>query len=153
MHPNCPRGTGEGWGSLPEHCYTIGPDMARQQPLDRPHGLDGRGLTLWRKVLSEFELDAAELAVLGQAARTLTLIDQLDAEVDAAGPVDDEGRPHRALAEVRQLRLTLGRLLGQLDLEDDGVMSPTQARARKAAAARWGHRDELERRRAAGRGA
>ena len=130
-----------------------GPQMPRQQPLDRPHGLDGRGLMLWRKVVADYELEPAELVVLGQAARTLTLIDQLDVAVDRDGLLDVEGRVHRAVAEARAQRLVLGRLLSQLDLADDdaALVSPATARARKAAAARWGHRDDLEaRRRSAG---
>lgn len=49
-------------------------------------------------------------------------------------------RIHPAVAELRQSRLALGRLLGQLDLPDengDALPTPTQARARTAAQARW----------------
>lgn len=129
--------------------------MARQRKLDAEHGLDGRGLALWRKVVADYELEPAELVVLGQACRLLTVVDQLDAAVDRAGPVSVEGRPHPALVEARQARLALGRLLAQLDLDDDTaeLVSPTTARARKAAAARWGHRDDLEARRRGSRGA
>lgn len=49
-------------------------------------------------------------------------------------------RAHPALAELRQARTTLGRLLSQLDLPDeDGhtLPSPTTAKARRAAQVRW----------------
>ena len=82
--------------------------------------------------------------LLEECCRTLDDLDALRKAVDAEG-VTVEGsarqpRAHPALVELRQQRVALGRLLSQLALPDDtgeALPSLTEARARRAAEARW----------------
>lgn len=71
-------------------------------------------------MLSRFELDPHELTVLEPAARTADLIADLQAVLDAEGPMVP-GRPHPAAVELRMQRLTLGRLLAglRIPVEDE----------------------------------
>jgi P27 family predicted phage terminase small subunit len=108
-----------------------------------PSGLDKPGRALWRAIWAdlgpELELDARERELLRRACRTADELEQLEAAVDRDGVMSlgSEGQPvvNPAVREARQLRLTLARLLGQLDLGAAGTVR-TQ-RARTAARARW----------------
>lgn len=109
-----------------------------------PDGLHGRGATFWRRVVAVFEPSLLEREVLTEVARTIEVLEDLDAHVLEHGPVVRQGngwRANPALVEQRQQRTLLGRLLGQLDLVDeDGTPlldSPRVSRARRAARARW----------------
>jgi len=78
---------------------------------------------LWADVLTRFELDEHELAMLREACRT---VDQLDV---LAGILATEGlilgdKPHPALVESRQLRIVLTRLVASLRLPDDASVRP-----------------------------
>ena len=82
-----------------------------------PKGLESPGADLWVKVVEEYELEDHALSVLEQLCRTQSRIAQLDAIVDAEGPILDspQGRKaHPALVEVRQLRTVFYRLHGAL---------------------------------------
>jgi hypothetical protein len=86
------------------------------------------------------ELDEREEAILGLAARQARDIGALEADIKARGYLVEGSRGQEVLnpsiAELRQSRLALGKLLGQLDLPEstrDAVRT-----ARKAAEARWG---------------
>lgn len=119
----------------------------------RPTGLDGRGLRLWERMLDTFEFSTVEVELLVEACRTAGAVEELEKTVRTEG-VTIEGsrggvRAHPALQELRHQRVTLGKLLAQLDLPDDvAVDSPKTARAKKAAQARW--RQERERRSGSG---
>jgi len=107
-----------------------------------PSGLGRAGRRLWRSVLAEYELSAAELVLLEQAARTADLLEAMTAEL--AGGVTAEGsvgqvRAHPLLAAAAEHRKVLGTLLMQLALPLPGeeygqVRSPQQ---HAAAQARW----------------
>jgi phage terminase small subunit len=91
-----------------------------------PSGLSAEAVGLWWAVLEDYDLDAHELALLREACRTLSTCDRLAALVDAEGLTakGSQGQTvaHPAVAEARQQRLTLGRLIAQLRLpegEDD----------------------------------
>jgi hypothetical protein len=109
-----------------------------------PESLRGEGRELWRDVLSVYELTAPERRLLAVACATVDTIADLDDVVSAEG-VTAEGSKgqtvcHPAVAEARQQRLALGRLLAQLALPDpEGgvVRSPTQLRGSAAARQRW----------------
>lgn len=109
-----------------------------------PMDLDERGAAFWRSVVDVYELSEAESALLLECCRLLDETELLAAAVRAEG-VTVEGsagqpRAHPALAELRQLRIALSRLLAQLDLEtEDGSSLPSLAtlKARRAAEARW----------------
>ncbi len=76
-----------------------------------PRGAHAGGRRLWRAVLEAYEFDEHELALLREAVRTVDICEALQRQVGAGGLLLDEGRPHPALAELRQQRLTLARLL------------------------------------------
>lgn len=108
-----------------------------------PAGLTGNAESLWRDVVDAYELRADELRVLEAACREQALIDRLEAElVDAEMVVHgSQGQPvaNPMVSEVRQHRMALRSLLGQLKLPDeDGRASENRsAQAREAANARW----------------
>lgn len=107
-----------------------------------PSDLCESGRRLWSSVLDEFDPAEYEVALLIQAARTLDALDALQSELIADGPIIDspQGRKaHPALAELRQQRVVLARLLAALGLRDGeqdstaraprGVYQPQAARS------------------------
>ncbi|WP_433782435.1 hypothetical protein ACQPX6_10260 [Actinomycetospora sp. CA-101289] len=92
-----------------------------------PKGLHASGRRLWRSIADQWQLDEHESAILREAARTVDLIDQLHELAQADGLVIVGGRggqvSHPALAEARQQRVVLARLLAVLRVptgdEDD----------------------------------
>ncbi len=95
--------------------------MPRKGP-ERP------GEALRRALLDRYNLEPAELLLLDSAARTADVIAALQAVVDRDGAMVD-GKPHPALVEVRQQRLTLGRLLAALRIPVESAGSDrTQTR-------------------------
>ena len=110
-----------------------------------PAGLDRRGRAFWKVTHREYDLSDAEVELLIEACRTLDVIEALQTVVDDDGPtaVGSQGQPvvNPALRELRAQRAALGRLLAQLELEDEtgkALPSPASLSARKAAEARWG---------------
>jgi hypothetical protein len=100
-----------------------------------------RGSEFYLRTIQTRYVDDAQGILLEEVCRTIDLIDML-AERTATDP--------KAVAEIRQHRLVLGRLLAQLNLGPEydiatgqvigggtGVISTTSARARHAAQARW----------------
>lgn len=90
-----------------------------------PKGLNTAGRALWKASTGEFEWADHELALLEEACRVRDRICELDAAVKADGvmlPSSQGARLHPAIAEGRQQRLALARLLATLQipgLEDD----------------------------------
>jgi phage terminase small subunit len=119
----------------------------RPKPPDRV-GKPGR--ELWAAVVDDVpddcDLDARELALLGQACRAADHLAALEAVVarDGVTALGSKRQPvvHPAVAEARQQRLAILRLLGALGLEErpavSAASSPSSLRARRAADARWG---------------
>lgn len=117
------------------------------------HATAGRRLRHW--VLQQRELTGPALTVLDAACGTLDVIEDLEATVAAEGTTavgsTDQVVVHPAVRELRQQRLALARLLGQLPGLEDAqaqVLSPASARGQRAAQARW-ERDEVAQARAA----
>jgi hypothetical protein len=110
-----------------------------------PSGLGLRGQAFWDYAAATFEFDRHEQELLTQVCRLLDRADALCADIADHGVVlvtsQGNRKPNPALAEERQVSLTLGRLLAQLELPADdgsaGMVSPTTARARRAAQTRW----------------
>lgn len=109
-----------------------------------PPDLGVRGRAFWRTTLANFELSDVEMELLKECARLLDECESLRNAVDSDGVTvagsTGQTRVHPALGELRQHRLALGRLLAQLslpDLDDEHLLSPSQARGRKAAQTRW----------------
>lgn len=111
-------------------------------------GLFGqRGDAFWRRTTAVYDLSDAELELLTEICRTLDALEALEDALDADGIVTPGStgqlRVNPALAELRQQRVVLGKLLGQLSLPDDEgsvLPTPAQARAKKAAESRWARR-------------
>lgn len=79
-----------------------------------PKGSSPAGRRLWASVVTDYELDEHELALLTQATRTVDLLERLHEVVVASPVLIDDDRPHPALVEARQQRIVLARLLAAL---------------------------------------
>ncbi|WP_347757308.1 terminase [Agrococcus sp. ProA11] len=92
-----------------------------------PVGLDAQGRKLWKAVTDEFELPEHEAAQLEEACRMRDTITSLRKQVEKDGQMlaSPQGkRLHPAIAEIRQQRLALARMLATLKvpgLEEDGL--------------------------------
>lgn len=109
-----------------------------------PSRLAAAGRRLWRDTTADYDFAAHELSLLEAACATLDAIRVLERQVADDGPmlVGSTGQPvlHPAVAEARQQRLALARLVAQLALPDEdggAVESPQTTRAREAAQSRW----------------
>jgi hypothetical protein len=121
---------------------------AREKPsVKPPRGLGASGRALWRTVIADvpgdWELDPRDLAVLEAACRQANDVAELEAAVSRRWR-DGGGRGGPAKVEwsgdeLRQARLALARLLGQVDLPDEQRLPVTEAsrRAQRAANVRW----------------
>jgi len=89
-----------------------------------PKGVGPAGRKVWRALTADFELETWELAVLVQVVRVVDTCELLEAVVAAEGPLvtgkDGITRAHPGLVELRQERLTLGRLLASLQIPAEG---------------------------------
>ena len=97
-----------------------------------PEGTRAPGRRLWSSIVTEFELDEHEAALLVEAVRTVDLLDLLDAAVRRDGPMVDSPqglKAHPAAVEARQQRIALARLLAALRLPS-GEAGDEQASAR-----------------------
>ena len=83
-----------------------------------PTGIGPAGRRLWRSILDGYVLTEHELVLLQQATRVVDQVAELDALLTTEGLLvagrAGEQKLHPALAEVRQQRLTLARLLTAL---------------------------------------
>lgn len=106
-----------------------------------------RGERFRAATLEHFDLSDSEAEILTEAARTLDLLDQLAEVIERVGPTSTGAAGqlvvNPAVAEARQLRITLHRLLAALNLPDDAgesVPSGHQLRSKAGNAGRWaGH--------------
>lgn len=94
-----------------------------------PPGLGAAGRRFHKAVTGSFELEDHELAVLGECARTVDLLDALAADIRANGITSPDygGRVSPCVVEARQQRLTLVKLLGALKLPADLADGDTPA--------------------------
>lgn len=121
--------------------------------MSAPSNLGPRGRALWKSVCEglpdTWELDERETAILALAARQSDDLARLESAIKKHGTMvkGSAGQSvlNPAIAEARQARMSIGRLLGQLALPDEESEPRTEAskRARDAANVRW----DLERRR------
>jgi len=89
------------------------------KPPRPPAGARANGRRLWDSVVSDFDLDIHELALLAEAVRTVDRLDQLDQQVRTDGvmvPGRDGPRVHPALVESRLAKIALARVLAALRL-------------------------------------
>lgn len=119
--------------------------MPESAPVEVPVHLGVSGAALYTAAVSDYEMSIPELAALLQAAETIDTLRIIEDAIRTTGPVLATGRPSPLLAEARQQRAILVRLLGVLDLrlEDDeaptesGVRPSVSRAARTAARKRW----------------
>ena len=84
-----------------------------------PASVKAAGRRLWTSVLSVYELEEHETALLTEAVRTVDLLEDLAAAVRRDGVLIDSPqgvRAHPAAVESRQQRIALARLLAALRL-------------------------------------
>ena len=112
--------------------------MAERTP-PTPKGTGANGRRLWQSIVSAYELDEHETALLREAVRTIDRLDELHAVVDAEGLMV-EGRygpkVHPAMVEARQLKIALARLLAALRLPDGENGDESQGRRQRRVGAR-----------------
>jgi len=119
-----------------------------------PTGLGQAGRALWRSLAGIYRFMPHELAILELACRQADDVGRLEELLARDGLVvpgsNRQPRLNAAVTEVRQGRLALGKLLGQLSLPDEEArpMSDASRRAKKAADARWDRTRRLAERRA-----
>jgi hypothetical protein len=79
-----------------------------------PKGTKASGKRLWRSILTEYELEEHELALLREMVRTVDQLDALQTITERDGLlVASQGlgrKVHPAMVEARQLRIALARL-------------------------------------------
>lgn len=83
-----------------------------------PVALGTAGRAIWDSALDRFDVTEEERAVLLSTCQTADLVATLQADVDAVGPIVD-GRPNPLLAELRQQRIVLTRLVASLRIPDE----------------------------------
>ncbi|MGI8936896.1 MAG: P27 family phage terminase small subunit [Iamia sp.] len=99
---------------------------------------------LWSRVAEEYDLDPVERTHLAAAARQLDVVTALEALVAEDGVTTATAaggtKLHPAVAEARQARVALTKLLGAIRLPAGEAQNLTAAgvRAQHAARARWG---------------
>jgi len=97
-----------------------------------PAGTGPAGRRLWRATLDGYLLTEHELVLLQQATRVIDHLDQLDAQLTANGLLvagrAGELKVHPALAEARQQRLVLAKLLSALRLPVEATSTRSQHR-------------------------
>jgi hypothetical protein len=121
-----------------------------------PRGLGAAGKRVWSLIQGDlpedWELDEREIAILELAARQADDVATLERAVKRDGLTVEgsAGQPrlNPAVVELRQGRLAVGRLLGQIALPDADkeARSETSKRAQHAAQVRWRQRDTKRRR-------
>ncbi len=107
--------------------------MSTEKPPTAPASLGKPGRTLWRRVTSDYELSAAEQAVLEAAALAYDRLTLAQAELTRDGltvPGRFGPRAHPMTAVVRDSTTLLARCLRQLDvaLSDEELQRPTPLR-------------------------
>lgn len=78
--------------------------------------LTGEGL--WTAVLNRYELEQHELLILREIVRCVDDLDRLANITGRQGAITASGGIHPAIAEARQMRITLATLIGALRLPD-----------------------------------
>lgn len=126
-------------------------EVETPEPPRPPRGLGTYGKRLWETCVNDqaeqgAELDPRELAILEEACRTRDLIHDLSKAIKEHGVtakgVRGQVRMSSLVPELRQQRLALAKLLGDLHLIDEpegAAQSSSSRRASHAANVRWGN--------------
>jgi hypothetical protein len=111
-----------------------------------PESLDAAGRALWRSVLADYDLSAAEVETLRQACRTVDTLARIDVELMDSDLVVEghhgQPRAHPLLAASADQRRVLDSLFRSLalPLPDESVGRRRSPAAVAAAQARWRER-------------
>lgn len=116
--------------------------------LPAPGDLGVAGRDFWDALHSDFDgFNPADLAVIGEIARSLDLLDDLRRTIAETGVLTSgsKGQPvaHPALAAIVAIQRSVAFLIRQLGLEEEApdaspsVRPATSAKARRAARTRW----------------
>lgn len=110
-----------------------------------PSGLDKAGKALWRSIAPHYNFRPDELRILTDACKLADTIELMEVELDGADLIVPgsmkQPTANPMLAEIRQTRAVLAKMLGSLKLPDESKgEQDTSGSALKAAAARWGQR-------------
>lgn len=95
-----------------------------------PKGTGVNGAKLWQDVLSKYELEEHEQALLREAVRTVDQLDALNALVAEEGLLmsgPHGSKTHPALRSAESLRITLARIVAALRLpagDEDSDAAP-----------------------------
>jgi hypothetical protein len=114
-------------------------------PPKPPTGLGRAGQQLWRAIVKEWELDAREAAVLKRAAQQADANAALEKAIAKDGYMitgaSGQRRLNSAVTELRNGRLAVARLLGEINLPAEGDnakgANAVSRKAQRAANARW----------------
>ena len=119
-----------------------------------PAGVGTAGGALWRRLTGAYTFEVHELSMLEVACRQADDVAALENLIAEQGMTvaGSQGQPrlNAAVAEVRQGRLALGKLLGALALPDeaDRALTAASRQAQRAGRARWDRRSSEQQRRA-----
>jgi len=116
----------------------------RKTKASSPAGLQTAGKRLWQSVVTEYDLDVHEEALLLQASRVLDRLDSMATEL-ASAPLTVENQrgdlvPHPLLTESRQQSLALSRLLASMRLPSGEETGERRPQRRGAARGSYGLR-------------
>jgi hypothetical protein len=116
-------------------------DMTGKRRPRAPESLDAAGRRLWRSVLADYELSAAEVETLGQACRVADVLARIDAELMDSDLVVEghhgQPRSHPLLAASADQRRVLDALFRSLALPMPGEAEGRRRSPVAAAQARW----------------
>lgn len=123
--------------------------MAANRPT-QPRSLGTAGKRAWTALLDDlpddWELTAREVELLRNACRQADLVADLEAALKSDGLIvkGAKGQPRLSAVatELRQSRVALARLLGEIEMpaEDEEPTTAQSQRATRAAQARWRRR-------------
>jgi len=111
--------------------------VSRSEVPKAPPETRAPGRALWASIITDYELEEHERALLIEAVRTVDALDQLDAAVRSEGAIVEGpsgSRANPALVEARAQRITLARLIAALrlpsgDVGDEKVSARPQRRS------------------------
>ena len=116
----------------------------RKTKASSPAGLHTAGKRLWQSVVTEYDLDVHEEALLLQASRVLDRLDAMAEELVGASLTAENRRgdlvPHPLLTESRQQAINLSRLLASLRLPSGEEVGERRPQRRGASRASYGLR-------------
>ena len=85
------------------------------KPMKQGPAFGAGGTALWKQYADAFDLDASDETLLREACNAVDLVDALDADVAANGPLDADGKIRASVTEARFQKGIVLKLLAQLE--------------------------------------